>query len=220
MYIKEYNQFSKDDEDVWQELLSYYKKDISYYNNIRIPDDKEIEEDILSSDHLNKDYAIQFWKMLPIKMGYSVLTKKEAMNVIDNAYAYYQTADGIAGLLAWVDTYHKYKENGGTLYRLIWLTDIEDFNLTNPGNHWTYEEYVLHDFYMYYMTQYYKEHTTDRDPYIIKANIPSGLNLGVGSFDRSEEMEIFVSDEDQDKIQLVSISKVDHHGRTLFTKKF
>lgn len=206
-YIKEYNQFN-DDEDIWNDFLKYYNERLSHLSHINIPDDREIEEDGLSSSYLNKRLTIEFWRMLPMDVGSSNLDKETAIQMIDHSYADYHTADGIYGILTWIKTYNDYKNKGGELYRLVYLKDPKDLNLDKLGNHWTYEEYVLRDFYHGYMENYYTDLTKGKDAYIITAKIPPNLNIEVGSFDRPEEQEIYIPDSDQSKIDLIKISKI------------
>lgn len=210
-YIKEYNQF-KDDEDIWNDFLYHYNmvknENESSVSYIGIPDQREIEKDEICEDYINKKLLIEFWRKLPINIGGYILDKKEALNLINELYTYYHTADGILGISEWVDTYEKYKKEGGELYRLVFLKDPSDLNMDKLGNHWTYEKYVIDDYYIDYMYQFYEEHTVDKDPYVLTVKIPSGLNLKMGAFDRPEEKEIYISDKDQSRIQLIKVDKV------------
>jgi len=217
-YIKEYNQFKKgefsdEEEDIWNDFVEHYENADEYAkNSIMLPTQEEINRGEISSDYIHKEMLIEFWGKLPLKIGDISLDKEEAFNLINESYTYYSTGDGIYGILDWINTYEKYTKDGGELYRIVFIKDLSDLNKDKLGNHWTYEEYVISDFYLEYMYRFPTKEMENKDPYILSVKIPPGLNLKMGNFDRPEEKEIFIPNEDQSKIELLKVVKVGEMG--------
>jgi len=128
-----------------------------------------------------------------IKFGDYTLTKNDLdTKYKDKITKHYGRYDIDSALYTLYDT-EKIYNNGGWLYRAIWLDDEKDFNKENLGYHWCSNEYDIDNiFQLFYM---YNKDLHHQKCFIIKSYTPpKNVTIASDYWNNLEENEIEVID--------------------------
>lgn len=95
-------------------------------------------------------------------------------------------------------------KNGGTVYRVIWLEDIKDFNKDEFGPHWVLHPDDINT--IIYLFSGYPEYKGS--PYVITAYAPpKTISAPYDYFSNIEENEVLI--QDTSKIKFIKIQGID-----------
>ena len=81
---------------------------------------------------------LKAYEKILIKIGDSILTDSDLEKYKDKIEKHYgsYSEENITNALWTLYTIEHYYNKGGTLYRVIWLKDENDFDINNLGYHW------------------------------------------------------------------------------------
>ena len=128
-----------------------------------------------------------------IKFGDYILTKNDLdtkyKDKITMHFGYYNIDSALYTLY---DTETIYN-NGGWLYRVIWLDDKKDFNKDDLGHHWVTDEYDIENITQIFSM--YDRTLRDKKCFIIKSYTPpKNVTIASDYWNNLEEHEIEVID--------------------------
>jgi len=128
-----------------------------------------------------------------VKIGDFILTMNDLMkhkNKITKHYGEF-TEDTIEKSLWTLYTISRYYNNGGTLYRAVWLKDINDLNKEDLGYHWVEDISDVNNIIEIF--NLHGDYKKLGEPYIIKAETPpNNVKIPNDYFNNLEENEILV----------------------------
>lgn len=153
---------------------------------------------------LHKDHCVTFYRMFKNPIEFEDGTKIDIYDAVYNLTHMMDDGGHMIDFMDWINTMKRLEENGGTVYRLVYLTDENSLNRENPGMHWTTDIHVIHDFYDDYFNMHYREEAKGKEPYIITGKIPPGC-VKFNNLDRAREQEVTITD--PNNVEIISVEK-------------
>ena len=189
--------------DEQKKSLGNFEKIIDEYNKGQLLNNK-----FLLNDEITMIEAIEFYDMFKNGIEFSDGTKLSLDDAIYSAREMRGDGGTTSDFVSWISRMIDIENNGGEIYRLVYLKDENSLNKKEPGAHWTTDKWVISDYYNDYFQQNYTQQAQGKKPYIITAKIPSGL-VKFQDLSRSREQEIYIPNKNQDKIEILKIEKFD-----------
>ena len=142
-----------------------------------------------------------------VKIGDYVLTRKDIetkyKDKISKYYGEY-TEDTIIEATWTLNDIANFYDNGGELYRVVWLENINDFDSKELGHHWVSCRSDVENIVDIFNT--YRESTDTGEPYVIKSYTPpNNVSVPYDYWNNLDEHEILVVDDK--KLVFVEIQK-------------
>lgn len=141
-----------------------------------------------------------------VKIGDYNFTEKDLLNHKNDIINYYGdfNQDNITNALWNLHTISNIYDNGGELYRVIWLDDINSFNKDNIGNHFVSDNGKIDDIVELFTLHNYYD--SKLEPYVIKVHTPpKNVKIPFEYFKNLDEEEVLVIN--PKLLEIISIKK-------------
>ena len=152
-----------------------------------------------------KDFLNESNKTL-FTIGDYKFTENELLKHKDSIVNWYGdfSQDSIDRALWTLYSVSKYYDEGGVLYRVVWLDDITDFDEKNIGSHFVEDKGQIYNIVEHFENHNYYD--KNKEPYLITVKTPpKNVKIADDYFNNLNEEEIMVID--QTKLELISIEK-------------